>query len=203
MKARIPYDLFPSKTSAILRFYLYSTQMTTTSVWPLLMHLPTTSSNLWRTSIKQTKHRWKSLYVLSMGHRYAEIIFSFQFSSIDPAKINSHFGVRTDLFQRPLSKTRITDFFGGVAQAEIISTTNIRTSSSAADEAVKENLEKSELHDVEEQRNQSVVRQGQPNPPVGIRTSLFEAWSTRHKTLRTWGSVVLLGSLVGWVSSRS
>ncbi len=104
------------------------------------------------------------------------------------------------MFQRPLSKTRITDFFGGVAQAEIVPTTNIRTSSSAADEAVKE---KSDLCDVEEQRNQSVVHEGQPDPSLGMRTDLFEAWSTRHKTLRTWGSVVLLGSLIGWVSSRS
>jgi phosphatidylinositol glycan class K len=41
------------------------------------------------------------------------------FGSIDPAKINSHPGVRSDLFQRPLDNTLITDFFGGVSQVEV------------------------------------------------------------------------------------
>ena len=41
------------------------------------------------------------------------------FGSIDPAKINSHPGVRSDLFQRPLDNTLITDFFGGISQVEV------------------------------------------------------------------------------------
>jgi phosphatidylinositol glycan class K len=34
--------------------------------------------------------------------------------------IRSHPGVRSDLFHRPLEQTLITDFFGGVAHAEVI-----------------------------------------------------------------------------------
>jgi len=45
------------------------------------------------------------------------------FDIYEPRKIRSTAGVRSDLFQRPLSKTLITDFFGGVAQAELVSDT--------------------------------------------------------------------------------
>ncbi|KAL0959540.1 hypothetical protein HGRIS_011254 [Hohenbuehelia grisea] len=41
------------------------------------------------------------------------------FNSYDVGKIHSHPGVRDDLFKRPLDKALITDFFGGVAQAEV------------------------------------------------------------------------------------
>ncbi|KAI0731487.1 peptidase C13 family-domain-containing protein [Fomitopsis betulina] len=42
------------------------------------------------------------------------------FDTFDPKKLDSHPGVRSDLFGRPLDKTLVTDFFGGVAQVEII-----------------------------------------------------------------------------------
>ncbi|EIM88747.1 uncharacterized protein STEHIDRAFT_75515 [Stereum hirsutum FP-91666 SS1] len=42
------------------------------------------------------------------------------FDTYDPIKIRSNPGVRSDLFHRPLSKTLITDFFGGVAHAEVL-----------------------------------------------------------------------------------
>jgi GPI-anchor transamidase subunit K len=40
--------------------------------------------------------------------------------------MRSHAGVRTDLFQRDPSKVLLTDFFGGVAQAEIVARNDIR-----------------------------------------------------------------------------
>ncbi|EIW52521.1 GPI-anchor transamidase [Trametes versicolor FP-101664 SS1] len=42
------------------------------------------------------------------------------FDTYDPVKINSHPGVREDLFPRSLRNTLVTDFFGGVAQAEVL-----------------------------------------------------------------------------------
>ena len=45
-----------------------------------------------------------------------------QFDKYDPEIIRSHPGVRSDLFHRPLERTLITDFFGGVAHAEIMDT---------------------------------------------------------------------------------
>ncbi|TFK17389.1 hypothetical protein FA15DRAFT_676095 [Coprinopsis marcescibilis] len=42
------------------------------------------------------------------------------FESMDPEKIKSNPGVRSDLFGRPLEDALITDFFGGVAQVEVV-----------------------------------------------------------------------------------
>ncbi|OZJ05442.1 hypothetical protein BZG36_01634 [Bifiguratus adelaidae] len=41
------------------------------------------------------------------------------FNSYDPVKINSHPGIRTDLFNRDLDKVRLTDFFGSVQNVEL------------------------------------------------------------------------------------
>ncbi|CUA73972.1 GPI-anchor transamidase [Rhizoctonia solani] len=41
------------------------------------------------------------------------------FANYDPVRIKSHAGVRSDLFNRPLSAAKVTDFFGGVAQVEV------------------------------------------------------------------------------------
>ena len=43
-----------------------------------------------------------------------------QFDTYSFEKIHSHPGVRGDLFRRPLRQTLVTDFFGGVAQAEVL-----------------------------------------------------------------------------------
>ncbi|TBU25261.1 peptidase C13 family-domain-containing protein [Dichomitus squalens] len=42
------------------------------------------------------------------------------FNTYDPVKIRSHPGVRSDLFERDLRDTLVTDFFGGVAQVEVL-----------------------------------------------------------------------------------
>lgn len=38
----------------------------------------------------------------------------------DPVRIRSHPGVRSDLFSRPLSNALVTDFFGGVADVDVV-----------------------------------------------------------------------------------
>jgi len=114
---------------------------------------------------------------------------SIQFNSIDPARINSHFGVRTDLFRRPLSKTRITDFFGGVAQAEIDSP------SSPYSPLEESELDESDLDVQEQRKSECNSRFLHPSPVNQVGLQL-------HRTLRAWGSVLLLGILLGWVSSR-
>lgn len=46
-------------------------------------------------------------------------------------------GVRSDLFPRPLDKTLLTDFFGGVSQAEVVAEeaieSHVRTTSTLAE----------------------------------------------------------------------
>jgi phosphatidylinositol glycan class K len=44
-----------------------------------------------------------------------------QFDTYDPQKIHSYPGVGSRLFGRPLNETLITDFFGGVAHADVLS----------------------------------------------------------------------------------
>ncbi|KAL4244759.1 peptidase C13 family protein [Abortiporus biennis] len=53
-------------------------------------------------------------------NKTSQATFDDLFKSYDPATIHSHPGIRTDLFRRPLKSTYITDFFGGVAQAEVL-----------------------------------------------------------------------------------
>ena len=45
-----------------------------------------------------------------------------KFATYDYQKMHSHAGIRSDLFQRPLQKTLVTDFFGGVQNVEITQT---------------------------------------------------------------------------------
>ncbi|GAN05226.1 conserved hypothetical protein [Mucor ambiguus] len=41
------------------------------------------------------------------------------FDTYDPVKIASHPGIRSDLFNRPLNKVKVTDFFGNVQNVEL------------------------------------------------------------------------------------
>ncbi|KAG2200160.1 hypothetical protein INT47_012441, partial [Mucor saturninus] len=41
------------------------------------------------------------------------------FDTYDPVKIASHPGIRSDLFNRPLDKVKVTDFFGNVQNVEL------------------------------------------------------------------------------------
>ncbi|KAJ3515548.1 hypothetical protein NLJ89_g1694 [Agrocybe chaxingu] len=105
------------------------------------------------------------------------------FNSIDVTKINSHPGVRSDLFSRPLDKTRITDFFGGVAQVEILPPAEPLVAS----EEEPEPEHRATFH-----------------PPARLvkSESSIASWLKEQKTLRSWASVSLLAAGVGWVLSK-
>ncbi|KAJ7619387.1 peptidase C13 family-domain-containing protein [Roridomyces roridus] len=104
------------------------------------------------------------------------------FDSYDPVKISSDPGVRADLFRRPLDEVLITDFFGGVAQVEVQEST---TPFSGPDgpESVP-------------------VADTRPRVAAASFTTETGVQDESWRTLRTWGGVVLLGALVGWVGSR-
>ncbi len=138
---------------------------------------------------------------------------STQFDTYDFQKINSHAGVRSDLFHRPLRQTLITDFFGGVSQAEVLPPLL----------SVPPFNESQFLFDVQ---NEPVKRDGDavqnpiivriPEQPVAANYSTSdhgtlpdEIWlptiiqqDTVMRTVRTWASVLLLTGLVGWVGAR-
>lgn len=66
------------------------------------------------------------------------------FDAYDPVPIKSNPGIRSDLFRRSPSKTLLTDFFGGVAQAEPISLAEVEASHKFAAVRSKKGTEKDE-----------------------------------------------------------
>ncbi|KIK91139.1 hypothetical protein PAXRUDRAFT_150182 [Paxillus rubicundulus Ve08.2h10] len=128
------------------------------------------------------------------------------FSSYDPIAIRSHAGVRSDLFQRPLDKALITDFFGGVAQAEVFP---------PAQKDPQKILSVAEaIQEPETPQYVSGPRVNDHSPPeyhvpgdappnaIYILSSgkESEARDTQWKEVRKWTSVLLIASLVSWVS---
>lgn len=123
-----------------------------------------------------------------------------QFSSYDPVKIRSHPGVRSDLFGRPLESALITDFFGGVSQAEVFP-------------VIEESVNilpqmRDSFHDDQSSiaNSRSVdTRAYSPDfnaPDIAFTTSGNDSptWEVPLKELRKWASIAMVGSLVAWVS---
>jgi len=88
------------------------------------------------------------------------------------------------LFHRPLERTLITDFFGGVAHAEVMDTNPTPVSSSYLEPpfAHVDSITKDEHSEVE------VL----PAPKDGTG----DHWV---RIFRAWGSVGIIGLLVAWV----
>jgi len=108
-------------------------------------------------------------------------------------KIGSNHGVRSDLFKRPLDKTRITDFFGGVAQVEVVNPAD-----SIAFTLVSESVPTEEAVQGPRQRVSLP-------PPTSHATEAMSSFSTllqEWRIARAWASVGLIGVLVGWVLSK-
>ncbi|KAH0826655.1 hypothetical protein J3R83DRAFT_5041 [Lanmaoa asiatica] len=116
------------------------------------------------------------------------------FSSYDPAVIRSHAGVRSDLFRRPLDRTRITDFFGGVAQAEVFP-----PAQESSQTVLPENTRPPETlqHVGIPPENDPVTLHYHPDGARGdVTLPLLEnktkAWDTRWKDIRKWTSILPL-----------
>ncbi|KAF7798474.1 hypothetical protein EIP86_009695 [Pleurotus ostreatoroseus] len=134
------------------------------------------------------------------------------FDTYDFEKINSHAGVRSDLFHRPLRQTLITDFFGGVSQAEVLppllSAPAFNESTSSVDSLLESRKDSQMTGDTQDPITVNI-----PDQPVPANYSSSdyadEYWhpavteeSSVIRTARTWGSVLLLTALVGWVGGR-
>lgn len=112
-----------------------------------------------------------------------------QFNYYDVKAIGSHPGVRSDLFNRPLNETRITDFFGGVTHVEM---SDDHTHSRRP---VTEDM----------QPEAEILAHPQPTIPSAMHTTTEKVagWYHATKSLRAWGSIGLLGFLVLLVGGRS
>lgn len=130
-------------------------------------------------------------------------------------KINSHPGVRTDLFKRSLDKTRITDFFGGVAQVEIVPPLDI-AAMTTADEISHSNSDlkkKGKGKDDNQSQEPTQLRSDVPSEPTAPKDPSITSPSILVKLLnwtgekewknaRAWASVTVLGLLASWAASK-
>ncbi|RDX46361.1 hypothetical protein OH76DRAFT_1356243 [Lentinus brumalis] len=127
------------------------------------------------------------------------------FNYYDPEKIHSHPGVRSDLFGRPLRDALVTDFFGGVAQAEILPPLQSPRTSPVPPEDVTSVLEASPLR-AEENVSGVLTSPGTLDPQAFLAAlgdiSQSEVGGTSARKLRTWASSLGVLVLVGWVASR-
>lgn len=64
----------------------------------------------------------------------AKLTVLSQFDTFTHQIIGSNAGVRSDLFNRPLDKTLLTDFFGGVSQVELSEPLGFRDASGVKEE---------------------------------------------------------------------
>lgn len=98
--------------------------------------------------------------------------------------IRSQAGVRSDLFHRPLEQTLITDFFGGVAHAEVITDSPTEHYPRIPDSSVAktDSMDKDSrlVHELAEVLQTST--DGTGNPVTRL--------------LRAWGSVGIMGLLI-------
>ncbi|OAX41273.1 hypothetical protein K503DRAFT_520132 [Rhizopogon vinicolor AM-OR11-026] len=112
------------------------------------------------------------------------------FNSYDPVKIHSHPGIGSDLFHRPLDKALITDFFGGVAQAEVFPS--------------QEDACLIGHHESGSTSLPFAPESGAPSLPVVTSPSTLtvemHVWDSQWKEVRKWFSVFVVGCLVSWVS---
>jgi len=116
------------------------------------------------------------------------------FNSYNFDKIRSHAGVRSDLYPRLLDQSLITDFFGGVAQVEVMppeSPTTSMSQSSTEDKPV--------FSSTASIARQPVRPTTRPQSLPHVTEVLF-VWRADSNT-RAWWSVALVGLLVGWVAA--
>ncbi|KAI0066988.1 hypothetical protein BV25DRAFT_1820144 [Artomyces pyxidatus] len=112
------------------------------------------------------------------------------FDKYDPVPIRSHAGVRSDLFHRPLNRTLITDFFGGVAHAEVIDSSGDASLLSVHPQ-------------VYVQPNMSLSDEGSVEVAVELLPDAVDAaGSAVIRQLRAWGSLGLVGAVIAWVAFK-
>ncbi|KAI6040913.1 peptidase C13 family-domain-containing protein [Pisolithus marmoratus] len=121
------------------------------------------------------------------------------FSSYDPVKIRSHPGVRSDLFQRPLESALVTDFFGGVSQAEIFPVVEDADATVQNITRVSSSGHAAHLDPV---GPQAYLDQGVDTTNAIVLTSERDniTLDVRWKDVRKWTSIFIVAFLAGWVS---
>jgi len=124
------------------------------------------------------------------------------FNTYDATLIKSHAGVRSDLFPRALDSVLVTDFFGGVAQVELLDepTTSISMSSSSSNSRInstnQETIVSSQSRAVASSRSSSRTADQQPHPSIQ-KAALWRSVETR--TARAWTVTSILVGALTWM----
>jgi GPI-anchor transamidase subunit K len=107
----------------------------------------------------------------------------------DPIRIRSHPGVRSDLFPRPLSSALVTDFFGGVADVDVVESHLFQDLASSSQGHHDLNSPQSDTARVNASRSMS---------RAGLRPLLLKHSRTVDEK-RAWAGLIMVGMLVGFV----
>ncbi|CCM04290.1 uncharacterized protein FIBRA_06461 [Fibroporia radiculosa] len=137
------------------------------------------------------------------------------FNTYDYKKFESHAGVRADLFRRPLDRTLVTDFFGGVAQAEILPFPPDESGPERSPEpkgalghdehavGVVSPARSSNFNDTVLSGDARALQQRQFDTLIAAAAVGHpDAWADATRKLRAWASTFLVLVLVGWVGMR-
>ncbi|KAI0350818.1 hypothetical protein OH77DRAFT_1412400 [Trametes cingulata] len=123
------------------------------------------------------------------------------FDTYDPDKINSHPGVRSDLFPRSLRHTLVTDFFGGVAQAEVLPSVYAAPFSNISGATAAEADPEVEGEGITELEAVGVL-DSQPFIAALARAPESALGAPLARNTRTWATSGIVLLLVGWIASR-
>jgi len=140
------------------------------------------------------------------------------FDSYDVEKIASHPGVRSDFFNRSLKDTLVTDFFGGVAQAEVlpasfeetIASSFVTPSLTLVEDPSEDGIDPRIMAVIPDLENGSSISDSDSfvyTAPDTDFQDLFATggsnqssrWEVMVRKLRAWTSTLVLFALVGWV----
>ncbi|KAI0087435.1 peptidase C13 family-domain-containing protein [Irpex rosettiformis] len=132
------------------------------------------------------------------------------FDVFDPVKIHSTPGVRSDLFHRPLSQTLVTDFFGGVSQAEVfLPLIDTKTSMPPNGLDSKQPRAQDDPQDDAVDDDSGVfpsIRGSYDADLLALssgKISLSSQDGMPARGARAWTSIALVGALVVWVGIRT
>ncbi|PIL34610.1 hypothetical protein GSI_03389 [Ganoderma sinense ZZ0214-1] len=126
------------------------------------------------------------------------------FNTYDPVKIRSHPGVRSDLFRRSLHDTLVTDFFGGVSQAEVLPPLNVppRPRSTSDEEFQAPTPDAREENQTEVFTSAGDLVDGQAFLTALGHGPTSEVGEPLVRKARTWASTLVVFVLAFWVASR-
>ncbi|OBZ73236.1 GPI-anchor transamidase [Grifola frondosa] len=124
------------------------------------------------------------------------------FDSYNFDKIHSHPGVRTDLFHRPLHSALVTDFFGGVAQAEVLPPIPFSPRNTSESEHIVESGSMLDVGNHTDGGLSDLPLDGGLSQTPFLAALAGAKGDVLTRKLRAWGSSALVIALVGYVSVK-